>query len=147
VSAARPSSRPPTLLEVRDRMRARNEEHARAEGLYVVPRGRPLPARELAAQIQRDNAARAKRFAPGGEEKEFARVEILRVCDSLAPEIARAQVEAPAVLTGFCEMVGLFQAAVGEYLRADGPEGSPVRSTALQAMREAVASLDKARGR
>jgi len=136
---------PPTLLEVRDRMRARNEAHAKAEGLVVHVRPGPVPVRDLASTIARDNAARAQRTALD-EQRDYARIEILGASKSLEAALPDARLDAPE-LAEFFDTLGTFNAAVAEYLKDEGSSTPAARSSAIQAMREAVASLDRARGR
>lgn len=128
----------PTLLEVRDRMRARNDAHARAEG-HGGP-AQPLPLRELAPAIALSNQARVDR-----EMLSAARSEILQASEGVAREVARMRAE-PTDLPNFLDTVESFHFAIAEYLRANAAQSSPARSSALVAMREAIASLDRVRG-
>jgi hypothetical protein len=139
--------KPATLLEVRDRMRARNDAHAAAEGLSANLRPGPVPVRELASTIARDNAARLAR-SEHEQMRDAARAEILLACASLRPELERARSAGGPELAGFLEAVSLFHGAILEYLTAES--NAPNRtdpSSALEAMREAIRSLDKAGGR
>jgi hypothetical protein len=136
----------PTLLEVRDRMRARNEAHAKAEGLTVHVRPGPVPVADLASTIARDNAARAAR-SELDEQRDYARIEILGASKSLEAALPDARQDAPE-LAEFFDTLATYNAAVAEYLKGEESPAAPAaRSAAIVAMRAAVESLERARGR
>ncbi len=107
-----------------------------------------LAPAELAPAIREQNlarTARAERSSENEEVKENARVEILKCIRSLGVEISRMRAENPDLVLFFDMLIG-FHSGMSEYLIADVQKSAPKRSSGLDAMKEAIASLNRTQG-
>lgn len=139
-SMAAPYIRPelPSVDAMRARtLSLRKRLDAHAASMQAPPIRRPLSPSELAPALRSNNDQAAARVELGALQ-ENARVELLVCCDLVASDfIAGREVTA--------DTTRMLVAGVQEFLVALGTQSAPRRLDAIKAMREAIASLDRAR--
>lgn len=138
------SNRPPrTLAEVTRSMRERNDMHERNDSKGIPKERGQVHVTQLASTIARDNAMRSSRIFEE-ELEESARKEVLLACDMIEKEVDFQSKEHPD-MAGFFDTMLMFENAVREFLNAQGAKTNTKKSSALQAMHEAIASLERTR--
>jgi hypothetical protein len=115
----------------------RLDAHAAAERIAEPIRRRLSPS-ELAPALRANREQAAERDEVGAMQ-EAGRVELLGAFNGMALIIGSGQAPAP-------EDVASLVYAAQEFLGALGSKSEPRKRDGLKAMREAIASLDRARG-
>lgn len=137
---------PPDLAALGARtskLREQLDRHAAREGITLH---RPVPARELAGAIRKNNDKRAER-TESAEQEEAARLELLTHSRQLEQRLEGKPDRSPLE-----DALLMYVAGVGEFLQAIERQGSDRRDafTMLREMRAqlgaAIASMDRARG-